>query len=193
MLSTPVKEIVMRRPKSIEKKTLLNRRNIQHLMSTRQKNTYSANTSIMEQMSSVDKLTLENPWHQKEFKSDSKLPLYDFSTYRDERSKNFIKPFRLVPQKIDASNVNKRLDYNLQEKPRLPGILSKESVLPSTNGSELSLFDDHILSRSFSEDSDDSDYGSEFLLKLERMKYTSDVRNDIGMTTAYFGTDRGNA
>ena len=61
-----------RRSKSIHKKPLWSRRNIQQMMSTRQKNTYSANTYILSQNYNFRNLTLESYQSPEEWRTDLK-------------------------------------------------------------------------------------------------------------------------
>jgi len=131
----------VQRSKSIQKKTLLNRRNLQHMMSTRQKVTYSANNSSMHKFTNLNEVSLENSNRPNYKISDMKLKNYGYMSVAKDRRRQHCRPFNLVP--IDSPQ--KRLgdgtrNGHYQEDFSLPNIF-KDTLIPSDNESEPSIFD----------------------------------------------------
>lgn len=93
LLYTSEKNILFRRPKSIEKKALLHRRNMHNLSSNRVKNTYSANNTIFEGRF-LNRKIQENPnGESPEYGSGAKLRNYKLINLIEQRNKRIIRPF----------------------------------------------------------------------------------------------------
>ena len=128
-----------RRSKSIHKRPLLSRRNIQHIMTSRQKNTHSANTYILSQNFQLRNTSTESYKKPEERFSDSKLINFKMSNSIERRNKQYIRPFWLYPntsvsiyEKANHTrNENKTNDFI-----SLPDIFSKDTIQPSTKESD---------------------------------------------------------
>lgn len=106
-LNNSQKAMIFRRPKSIDKKSLLNRRNIQNLMLIREKNISSANNNIQENnlgMRSANSCSLKQPkilLSQQKFNNSA---LYNIIEHRNRQK---IRPFCLFPETAEQSNGSK--------------------------------------------------------------------------------------
>jgi len=160
-----------------------------NLSSNRVKNTYSANNTIFEGRF-LNRKIQENPnGESPEYGSGAKLRNYKLINLIEQRNKRIIRPFWLFPdneQQAQYKNLT-RNPYPLEEF-SLPDIFSKESILPSTNESDLSVLDDLVSDKSV-DDSEDSNQ-SPFLLKLESTLRHDEAPEDPYMATAYFGTKK---
>lgn len=87
------KSILFRRPKSIEKKVLLHRRNVHNLSSNRAKNTYSANNSVFEGRFLNGALKGKPSEESQDYGSGVKLRNYKLMNLIEKRNKKIIRPF----------------------------------------------------------------------------------------------------
>lgn len=187
-----------KRSKSIQKKCLLHRRNLQQILNTRQKITYSAHPSSMQINENIginENISLKSPHFSL---SDRKLKNYGYLSVEKCKNRPFVKPFLLSPidtqEKINFSNTRNLKKWN--EDFSFPKIFSKDSPLLYESDSQASIFDiewDNSTtasptlspSKRLSPENE-----SQFLLKLEKTlvkSYDQSKEEDIGMSTAYFG------
>jgi len=188
-----------KRSKSIQKKSLINRRNLQHLMNTRQKATYSANNSILFNISNRKDVQNEDAAISNFRLDDNRLYNIGYMSVVQQRNKQQIKPFILIPfENQQAHTKNETRNNQHREEFTLPSIFSKESLYHSDAESEHSIFD--IECDKSTNDSPtpspikplSSWNQSNFLLKLERSLFKTPNQENptsLWMTTAYFGAD----
>ena len=188
------------RAKAIRKKTLLNRRNLEQISTTRQKVTYSANANnpSVNSFSRLNNEFLEEKSIKPSLNySDAKLRDYGYMSVSKDRRRQLVRPFNLAPNvsTIDVYDKEARNEF-CQEELTLPSIFWKETLSPFENESEPSIFDLNsenttIASPALKQNKHDMDSNqSSFLLKLENSLITKPSQeNDkgVGMTTAYFG------
>lgn len=104
-----------------------------------QNNTYSANTSILENHF----VTYNHP--AKERGSERKIPNYKFMSIMELQNKKSIRPFSLLPQQVEENEeLTEKEERDKKSSLLLPEIFSKDSVLPSTNESDFSLLEDKL-------------------------------------------------
>lgn len=166
---SPQMDLSSQRPNSIEKKSLLNRRNILHLYSTREKNTYSANTNLLERSIKMDKLKKGIINESDIYGSGIKFQSNKLNSTIQKRRHIKVKPFCLFPvHRKNLSNKDITRNISKPEDFSLPEIYLKDTLLPSTNESDLSLFDDAYSSQS-SDEYIDNQNKSSFLTKMEKL------------------------
>ena len=170
-----------RRAKSIAKRPMQHQRNVPQTITSRHKNISSANAYLLSQNIRMQNM-INDSWRKPEERfSDSKLLSFNKKSFiMEKRNKQFIKPFWLIQQSNLIGNINLNQTINKAKigEFTLPDIFSKESIQPSTEGTENSYIECQHLSWDSDEDKDPIQ--SVFLTKLENSLCTKPTTHTNG-------------